>query len=148
MVEQLARYARIYARDQVSGRQHVERAQCGVAQVADRGCDNMKPGRQHGRLDRLAAQQIAPGGGRTVAGSGGLIARLHLDTVRRFRSVVPALGDLRRGGRIAAAEVTARQQLDAKSLEIIWADSIEVRKALLDAPGGVYENRFAPGVPA
>src|SRR5262249_45262767 len=65
------------------GRKHFERTQCHVAQVSDRRCDNMKPGRERWRLDGLALQKVAPGGGATVpAGIGCLFPRLHADYLR------------------------------------------------------------------
>ena len=64
VVEELAGDARVLAGDQVGGRQHFERPQRDVAQVADRGGDNMQPAGERRRYDRLALQHVSAFGRR------------------------------------------------------------------------------------
>ena len=74
MVEQLAGDAGVLAGDQVGAGQHLQRPHGDVAQVADRGGDQMQAGRQRWRGHRLAMEDIAPGGpiaGRPGGRSGG-----------------------------------------------------------------------------
>ena len=83
MVEQLAGHAGVLAGDQVGAGQHLERAQRDVAQIADRGGDQVEAGASGGAVDRLAMEDIAPGGpsrgGRAAEAAGaGLLMRCSL----------------------------------------------------------------------
>ena len=60
VVEQLAGHARVLAGDQVGGGQHLERPQRDVAQIADRGGDEVQP-RSEPRHDGLVpVEDIVP----------------------------------------------------------------------------------------
>ena len=61
MVEQPAGHAGVLAGDQVGGGQRLQRPQRDVAQVADRGGDQVQTGGQPRRLDRLAGEDIGAG---------------------------------------------------------------------------------------
>ena len=61
MVDELAGDPRVLAGDQVGGGQHLQRPQGDVAQVADRGGDEMQAGRQRRGGDRLAVQPVGCG---------------------------------------------------------------------------------------
>ena len=63
MVEQLAGDARVLAGDQVGGGQRFERPQRDVAQVADRGRDQMQAAGEPRRLDRLAGERCSAASG-------------------------------------------------------------------------------------
>jgi len=71
VVDQLAGDAGILAGDEVGRRQGLERPQRDVAQIADRGCHHMQAARQRGRVDRLALEEVPPGGRRGAGGAGG-----------------------------------------------------------------------------
>jgi hypothetical protein len=79
MVEELAGDAGILAGDEIGRRQHLQRPHGNVAQIADRSGDQVQPGRQRRRHDRLPVQQVAPCGliarGGAVGGCGS--ARSH-----------------------------------------------------------------------
>ena len=57
MVEQLARDPRVLAGDQVGRGQRFQRAERDVAQIADRGCDQMQAGREPRGLDGWPARR-------------------------------------------------------------------------------------------
>ena len=61
MVEQLPRHPRILAGNHVSRSEGLQRPERDVAQVADRGGDEVQPGRKPRRLDRLSGEDIGPG---------------------------------------------------------------------------------------
>ena len=58
VIDELAGDAGVLASDHVGGGQYLQRAQGGVAQVADRGCDNVKPAGERGRILRLTLKQV------------------------------------------------------------------------------------------
>ena len=80
VVEQLPRDPRVLAGDQVGRGEGLQRPQRDVAQVADRGGDEVQPGGEPRRLDRLPGQDIRPGAilgavlGPVLAGFSGMAA--------------------------------------------------------------------------
>ena len=74
-VEKLAGDARVLARDEVGGGEHLQRPHGDVAQIADRGGDQIEPGRQRRCGGRVAVEDIMAGGavaqraGGSVAGA-------------------------------------------------------------------------------
>ncbi len=74
-VEQLAGDAGVLAGDQVGAGQRFQRAQRDVAEIADRGGDDMQPGRKLADVDRLAAKRVSGVASRSCRR--GAIARLR-----------------------------------------------------------------------
>src|SRR4029077_10515505 len=61
MVEQFPRHPGVLAGDYIGRREGLQRPERDVAEVADRGGDEMQTGREPRRLDRLAGMAIRPG---------------------------------------------------------------------------------------
>jgi hypothetical protein len=58
VIGELAGDARVLAGDEIGGGQNFERPQGHVAQVADRSCHQIEPGRERGRRDGLPGEQV------------------------------------------------------------------------------------------
>ena len=61
MVEEFARHPAVLAGDHVGRGKGFQRPERDVAQVADRGGDEVQPGGEPWRLDRLPDEDIGPG---------------------------------------------------------------------------------------
>src|SRR5262245_3769622 len=70
MVEELAGDARVLACNEVGGGEHLQRSHGDVAQIADRGRDQIEAGRQRRCDGRVTMEDIA-GGGPVAEGAGG-----------------------------------------------------------------------------